>query len=409
MVYSFPREKIKVVLLEGVHQTAVDGFKNAGYTHVEYHKSALSPADLRAVLEDAYIVGVRSRTQLTAEVLDTAPKLVAVGCFCIGTNQVDLDHAMGRGVPVFNAPHSNTRSVAELVLAETIMLLRGISDKNRGAHEGVWLKSAANSYEVRGKSIGIVGYGHIGSQVSILAEAFGMRVYYYDTEPKLPMGNATQLPSLEELLGCCDVVTLHVPQADDTANLMSHEMIAKVKDGAIVLNLSRGSVVDLDALAEAIRGGRIRGAAVDVFPVEPKSNKDVFKSPLQGLANVILTPHIGGSTLEAQKNIGIEVSRKLVQYSDHGSTIGAVNFPSISLAKHTAARRILHVHRNRPGVLRQINRTFADADANILGQHLQTMGALGYVVTDFEEGLDEENLLTELQGIEETIKCRILY
>ena len=405
---SFPKDKIRILLLEGIHESAVKVFERAGYTNIERLTHALPEAELTEAMKDVHMVGVRSRSQLKGPVLESAEKLLSVGCFCIGTNQVDLDVTRAKGVPVFNAPHSNTRSVAELVIAETVMLYRGIGDKSRDAHAGKWTKSAAGSHEVRGKTMGIVGYGHIGSQVSILAEAFGMRVVYFDVEPKLPMGNAQQIDSLEQLLGESDVVSLHVPQTPETANLMSADRIGQIKKGGALLNLSRGNVVDLQALRAAIEDGHLMGAGVDVYPTEPASNDHPFESPLCGLPNVILTPHIGGSTLEAQRNIGVEVATKLVNYSDQGATIGAVNFPTISLSQQKGAHRLLHVHRNRPGVLRQINRVFAESDVNIIGQHLQTLPDVGYVVTDIEAEYSPD-LRERLEAIEGTIRCRILY
>lgn len=404
---SFPKEKIHVVLLEGISDTAVNAFKRSGYTKLTVHKGALSGPELNAALADAHIVGIRSRTQLTAEVLQAAPKLMAIGAFCIGTNQIDLAEAARRGIPVFNAPHSNTRSVAELVIAESLILLRGVFDKSVAAHQGKWLKTATNSHELRGRTIGIVGYGHIGSQVSVLAEAFGMTVVYHDVVAKLPLGNSRQLASLEELLSVSDIVTLHVPQAADTKNLLSAARIQKLKPGAVVLNLSRGNVVDLEALAAAIKDGRVLGAAVDVFPEEPETNQDPFITPLQGLPNVILTPHIGGSTEEAQRNIGVEVTDKLVQYSDQGGTIGSVNFPELSLPLHANAHRLLHIHHNVPGVLSAVNRIQAEANVNIVGQYLQTRGEIGYVVMDLESKGDD--LKEELLNLEHTIRCRLLY
>lgn len=404
---SFPREKIHVVLLEGIADTAVETFKRAGYSKLTVLPGALSGAELVAAIADAHIVGIRSRTQLTAEVLAAAPKLMAIGAFCIGTNQIDLAAAARRGIAVFNAPHSNTRSVAELVIAEAVMLLRGIPDKSVAAHQGKWLKTATNSHELRGRTIGIVGYGHIGSQVSVLAESFGMSVVYYDTITKLPLGNSKQLASLDELLAVADIVTLHVPQAPDTNNLLNAARIQKLKAGAVLLNLSRGNVVDLEALAGALKSGAVLGAAVDVFPVEPETNKDRFVSPLQGLPNVILTPHIGGSTEEAQRNIGVEVADKLIQYSDMGRSIGSVNFPELSLPIHDGAHRLLHVHHNVPGVLSAVNRIQAEANVNIVGQYLQTRGEIGYVVMDLESKGDD--LQKELLNLEHTIRCRLLF
>ena len=406
---SFPKEKLKILLLEGIHQNAVEHLQRAGYTQVEHHAKALGEDELREALSTAHMVGIRSRTQLTESVLSDARRLFAIGCFCIGTNQVDLDAAALRGVPVFNAPHSNTRSVAEMVLAESVMLFRGLGDKNTAAHEGRWIKSAANSHEVRGKTIGIVGYGHIGSQVSILAEAFGMRVIYQDVIPKLPMGNAVQVPHLSDLLAQADIVTLHVPEAESTRGLMGAAEIQAMKPGAFLINASRGTVVDVDALAAAIQSGHLRGAAVDVFPTEPRSNTDPFESPLRGLPNVILTPHVGGSTAEAQENIGVEVANKLVAYSDQGSTLGAVNFPAISLVNQPGrAHRLLHIHHNRPGVLTRVNAILSETEANILAQHLQTTRDVGYVVTDVDRE-HPADLLQRLEALPETIRCRILY
>lgn len=405
---SYPKDKIRILLLEGIHENAAALFKEAGYTNVSRVGGALPTSELIERVKDVHMVGVRSRTQLKGAVLEAADKLMAIGCFCIGTNQVDLDSARLRGIPVFNAPHSNTRSVAELVLAETVMLYRGIGDKSRDAHEGKWNKSATGSHEVRGKTLGIVGYGHIGSQVSILAEAFGMRVLYFDVTPKLAMGNARQVGSLEELLQTVDVLSLHVPQTPETANLMTAERIRKMKKGSLLLNLSRGNVVDIEGLRAALDDGHLLGAAVDVYPVEPKSNDDPFESPLRGAPNTLLTPHIGGSTAEAQFNIGNEVAAKLVHYSDFGATIGAVNFPQISLNSHSGSHRLLHVHENKPGVLRSINRVFADSDVNIIGQHLQTLPDLGYVVTEVGAGYSSD-LLPKLTDVEGTIRCRVLY
>jgi D-3-phosphoglycerate dehydrogenase / 2-oxoglutarate reductase len=406
---SYPKEKIHVLLLEGIHHNAVEHLEQAGYTNVERLDRALTGADLLDAVGRAHVIGVRSRTQLTAEVLGQARRLLAVGCFCIGTNQVDLGAAAGLGVPVFNAPHSNTRSVAELVIAEAVMLLRGLGDKNTEAHQGRWRKSAKDSYELRGKTLGIVGYGHIGSQVSILAESMGMRVLYQDIEPKLPMGNAQQLKSLDELLPRVDVLTLHVPQDASTRDLITAAELQRMRPGSYLINASRGTVVEIDALAAALESGHLLGAAIDVFPTEPKSTADPFVSPLQGLPNVILTPHIGGSTQEAQENIGVEVASKLVNFSDLGSTIGAVNFPNISLTPNPGpTHRLLHVHKNQPGVMGGINRILADEDANVLGQHLQTTPAVGYVVIDIEQG-HSPDLRQRLEEVPGTIRCRILY
>lgn len=405
---SFPKNKIRVLLLEGVHDSAVEYLTDQGYTNVTRFDRALEGDDLRTELARAHMVGIRSGTQLTASVLEHADKLIAIGAFCIGTNQVDLTAAARRGVPVFNAPHSNTRSVAEMVLAEMVMLVRRLGDRNTKAHQGVWEKSAKESYELRGKTLGIVGYGHIGSQVSILAEAFGMRVLYHDVVPKLPMGNAQQLPSLDALLPRVDILTLHVPDDASTRNLIDARRLGQMRRGSYLINASRGTVVDIDALAEVIRSGHVAGAAIDVFPIEPRSNKEPFESPLRGLPNVVLTPHIGGSTLEAQRNIGVEVATKLVQFSDQGATVGAVNFPNLSLPPDPRSHRLLHVHHNRPGVLAALNRVLADSGANINGQHLQTSADVGYVVIDVdrEHGPD---LRERLEKVPETLRVRVLY
>ena len=405
---SFPREKIQVVLFEGIHPYAVEAFKRAGYSNVTLYDKALDKEELTEALANAHFVGIRSRTKLTAEVLAQAKKLMAVGCFCIGTNQVDLDAAAKKAIAVFNAPHSNTRSVAELVLAEAVCLLRGIPTKNKAAHEGVWKKSASGSYEIRGKTIGIIGYGHIGSQVSILAEAFGMRVIYYDVEPKLPMGNAQQLPELSDVLNESDVVTLHVPQAPSTKNLMNAERIAEMKAGSILINASRGNVVDLDALKVALVEKKVAGAAIDVFPKEPGSNADPFETPIQNIPNVILTPHIGGSTQEAQENIGLEVASKLIAYSERGQTIGSVNLPNLSLPFREDAHRLLHIHLNQPGILGNINNAIAETEANMLGQHLGTSPDIGYVIMDVDKN-SSPDLLEALKKIPGTLRARVLY
>lgn len=405
---SYPKEKIHVLLLEGIHDSAVENFNRTGYENVRKLPKSLVGDELKQALSEARMIGIRSRTQLTEEVLDAAPRLMAIGCFCIGTNQVDLSAAAVRGIPVFNAPHSNTRSVAELVLAESVLLFRGLADKNAAAHAGKWMKSAQGSHELRGKTLGIVGYGHIGSQVSILAEAFGMRVLFYDIVPKLPMGNAQACSSLADMLPQCDVVTLHVPQAPDTKEMIGAEELSQMKPGAHLINASRGNVVVIEALVEALKSGHVGGAAIDVFPVEPKSPEDRFESPLQGLPNVLLTPHIGGSTLEAQYNIGLEVSNKLTMYSDQGNTLGAVNFPNIALPVKPDAHRILNIHRNQPGILVAINQVIAGTDANVLGQYLQTTPELGYVVIDVDRETGP-NLKEELNKVPGTIRSRILY
>ena len=405
---SLQKEKIKIVLLEGVHQSAVESFRAAGYSNISYQKQALSGNELVEILSDAHFVGIRSRTQLTADVFERCPKLVAVGCFCIGTNQVDLDAAREHGVAVFNAPFSNTRSVAELVIAEAILLLRGIPEKNAGCHRGEWLKSASGAYEIRNKTLGIVGYGAIGSQVSVLAESLGMRVIFFDAITKLPLGNATQSKTLQELLAQSDIVSLHVPELESTRNLMGAAEIAQMKQGAILINASRGTVVDIDALAKALEEKKLSGAAIDVFPVEPKSNKEEFKSALRPFDNVILTPHVGGSTMEAQENIGVEVATKLIKYSDNGTTTSSVNFPEVALPTHENVHRLLHVHRNEPGVLTAINEIFAKNNINIAGQYLQTNERVGYVVIDVNAEYSDQ-ALQELKTVPGTIRCRVLF
>jgi D-3-phosphoglycerate dehydrogenase len=405
---SLAKDKIKILLLEGVHPSAVEELKNKGYSNIEYLKSSLSEAELCEKIASVHFIGIRSRTQLNDNVLSHAKKLVAIGCFCIGTNQVELAAAQKRGIPVFNAPFSNTRSVAELVLGETIMLLRGIPDKSAKAHRGIWNKSAAGSVEARGKTLGIIGYGHIGTQLGIIAETLGMRVRFYDIETKLPLGNASQCSSLTALLAESDVVSLHVPETPQTQNMMGVAEFKAIKHGAIFINASRGTVVDIDALAQALRDEKIGGAAIDVFPVEPKGNDEEFISPLREFDNVILTPHIGGSTKEAQQNIGLEVASKLAKYSDNGSTLSAVNFPEVSLPEHTNTSRLLHIHKNQPGVLTQINQAFAEHSVNIAAQYLQTNEAIGYVVIDIE-AQDAELALAALKKVDGTIRARILH
>lgn len=405
---SFDKDKLKFVLLEGIHESAVDVLRRDGYTQIETHAKALSGPALAAALGDAHFVGIRSRTQLTDEVLALAPKLVAVGCFCIGTNQVDLAAAARRGVPVFNAPFSNTRSVAELVLGEIIMLLRGIPEKNASQHRGGWVKSAAHSYEVRGKTLGIVGYGHIGTQIGVLAEQLGMTVLFHDIEAKLALGNARQAAGLDDLLGAADVVSLHVPETPATQNLIGARELAHMKPGSYLINASRGTVVDIDALVVALDARHLLGAAIDVFPVEPAGNDAVFVSPLTRFENVILTPHIGGSTGEAQESIGREVAAKLTRYSNNGSTASAVNFPEVSLPELAGKCRLLHIHRNVPGVLAQINERFSRAGINIAAQYLQTNNEIGYVVIDVDATASQV-ALDELNAVDGTIRCRILY
>ncbi|MUK75598.1 phosphoglycerate dehydrogenase [Aliivibrio fischeri] len=405
---SLEKEKIKILLLEGLHPSCVEVFQADGYTNIEYHKGSLSEEELLEAVKDVHFIGLRSRTQLTQEVFDAANKLVAVGCFCIGTNQVDLKAAAKRGIPVFNAPFSNTRSVAELVLGQILLLLRGIPEKNALAHRGIWKKSADASFEARGKRLGIIGYGHIGTQLGILAENLGMRVYYYDIENKLSLGNATQIPTMSELLNKCDVISLHVPETAGTKDMMGAEEFARMKPGAIFINAARGTVVKIQDLCDALESGHLGGAAVDVFPVEPKTNADPFESPLQKFDNVILTPHVGGSTQEAQENIGVEVAGKLTKYSDNGSTLSSVNFPEVSLPEHTDTSRLLHIHENHPGILTQINSIFANEGINIAAQYLQTSADMGYVVIDVETARAEEALV-QLKAIEGTIRARILH
>lgn len=397
----------RIVLLEKIHPSAAAHLDAAGFTDIVQIPSALPPAELRAALADADAVGIRSATRIDAESLQALPRLQAIGCFCIGTNQVDLTAAAARGVPVFNAPFSNTRSVAELVIAEAILLLRRIPEKNMRTHRGVWDKSAQGAYETRNKLLGIVGYGNIGAQVGILAESVGMRVCYYDTESKLPLGNAKPMPTLESLLEEADVVSLHVPGGRGTENLMDKARLASMKRGAILINASRGGVVDIDALHASLRENRLGGAAIDVYPAEPGSDKEEFVSPLRGLENVILTPHIGGSTEEAQDNIGREVADKLVRFLSAGTTRFAVNFPEIPHLEKQAQSRVTHVHRNEPGVIARMNADFAQAGLNIVAQHLQTRAALGYVVTDVDGKISEE-LLRRLRAEPATIRCELV-
>jgi len=405
---SVAKSERQAVLLEGIHPSAVESLQQAGYTRIVTHAKALSGDALLAAIADAHFVGVRSRTQLTAEVLQHAQQLVAIGCFCIGTNQVDLKEAMRLGIPVFNAPFSNTRSVAELVLAQIIMLMRGIPEKNAILHRGGWVKSAADSFEVRGKTLGIIGYGHIGTQIGVLAEQLGMRVLFTDIEAKLPLGNAQAMSSLEALLGAADVVTLHVPETPETAGMIGAAQLAAMKPGSHLINASRGSVVDIDALADALERRHLHGAAIDVFPIEPHGNDSAFISPLSRFDNVILTPHIGGSTLEAQVNIGTEVAAKLICYSSNGSTTSAVNFPEVALPGHAGRSRLLHIHRNVPGVMAQVNERLSAAGINIAAQYLSTNEDVGYVVIDVDSAASQM-ALDQLCAVPTTIRCRILY
>lgn len=405
---SYPKEKINILLLENISEKAVNHIKSQGYVNVKKLSGALSEEELIKEIKDVHLIGIRSKTQITEKVLEAASKLQAIGCFCIGVNQVNLKAATNKGVVVFNAPYSNTRSVAELVIGLSILLIRKIIDKNKAAHEGVWMKDAKGSYELRGKTLGIVGYGNIGSQVSVLAEAVGMKVIYYDVVTKLPLGNANQVRSLKELLGQSDIVTLHVPETNQTKNLINKNTLKQFKKGAILLNYARGEVVDLDALRKCILEGQISGAAVDVFPWEPEKNGDRFQTPLQDLPNVILTPHIGGSTEEAQQNIGEDVSNKLVQYLERGITIGSHTVPELALPIQEGAHRILHIHRNVPGVLSAINTQLSKHNINIVGQYLKTNDQIGYVVLDVDRGLSKQAVQL-LKEVKETIKVRMVY
>jgi len=408
MKISLEKSKIKILLLEGVHESAIQAFEQEGYSNIELHAGSLSQEDLVKKISDVHILGIRSRTQVNAEVMAAARKLIAIGCFCIGTNQVSLIEALKKGTAVFNAPFSNTRSVAELVIAEAILLLRGIPEKNIKAHRGEWQKTAKGSYEIRGKTLGIIGYGNIGSQVSVLAESIGMKVRFYDTVNKLPLGNAEQSNSLLEMLSVSDVVTLHVPENDATVKMIGNAELDSMKPGSVLINASRGTVIDIDALANALRTQHIGGAAIDVFPAEPKSAVDEFVSPLREFENCILTPHVGGSTMEAQEKIGAEVALKLIKFSDNGSTLSSVNFPEVTLPTHTGSHRLLHIHENVPGVLSQINNFFSDKGINIQAQHLQTNQDVGYVVTDIDEEYSQI-ALKHLEQIPGTIKSRVLF
>lgn len=405
---SYPKEKINVLLLENISEIAVRNFQKQGYTQVQRLSKALPETELIEAIKNVHILGIRSKTQITPSVLKAASKLQAIGCFCIGVNQVNLEAATNNGVAVFNAPYSNTRSVAELVMGAAIMLIRRIPDKSAAAHKGIWLKEAKGSYELRGKTLGIIGYGNIGSQVSVLAEALGMKVIFYDVETKLPLGNAMDMKSLKDVLSNADVVTLHVPDTLQTRNLINRKNLKYCKDGAILINYARGEVVDLDALAIFIETGQIAGAAIDVYPVEPEKNGDTFESPLQGLPNVILTPHIGGSTEEAQQNIGEDVSNKLLNYLEKGITLGSHSVPALSLPPQEGAHRILHIHKNVPGVLSQINTQLSKHKINILGQYLKTNESIGYVVVDVDKRISNQAAQL-LKEVPHTIKVRLLY
>jgi D-3-phosphoglycerate dehydrogenase len=405
---SYPKEKINILFLENISDAAVKHFVDSGYASARKLTGALSEEQLIREIEDVHLLGIRSKTQITPKVLDAAKKLQAIGCFCIGVNQVDLKSATSHGVVVFNAPYSNTRSVAELVIALAILLIRRIPDKTKAAHDGIWLKESKGSYEMRGKTLGIIGYGNIGAQVSVLAEALGMKVIYYDTVTKLPLGNAQARKTLKEVVSEADVVTLHVPETSQTKNLINKNILKSFKKGSILLNYARGEVVDLDALAKALQDGSLSGAAIDVFPWEPEKNGDRFTTPLQGLPNVILTPHIGGSTEEAQANIGEDVSNKLFQYLETGMTLGSHTVPPLSLPLQEGTHRILHIHKNVPGVLSEINSTLSQHNINILGQYLKTNDEIGYVVLDIDKRLSNQALQL-LKEVKNTIKTRLLY
>lgn len=405
---SYPKEKIKILLLENISDLAVNNFLAQGYSQVEKLSKAIPESDLINKIKQVHLLGIRSKTHVTENVLRAAQKLQAIGCFCIGVNQVDLTAATNSGIAVFNAPYSNTRSVAELVIGAAIMLIRRIPDKSASAHKGIWKKEASGSYELRGKTLGIIGYGNIGSQVSVLAEALGMKVIFYDVETKLPLGNATDVRTLKEVLMNSDVVTIHVPDTPQTKNLINKNNLKYCKHGSIIINYARGEVMDLEALKKCIESGQIAGAAVDVFPVEPEKNGDEFKTPLQGLPNVLLTPHIGGSTEEAQQNIGEDVSSKLLNYLDKGVTLGSHTVPALALPSQAGAHRILHIHKNVPGVLSDINGTLSQNKINIVGQYLKTNDTIGYVVVDVDKKLSDRaaRLLKEVPN---TIKVRLLY
>lgn len=407
--FSRPNRALKCVFLEGIHANAVSTLRDAGFETVVEHPRALGGDELVGALAGAHYVGIRSRTKLPKEILAELPDLRAIGCFCIGVNQVDVDAARIHGIPVFNAPFSNTRSVAELVVAEAVLLLRDVPRKSAQAHRGLWRKIATGAHEVRGKRIGIVGYGHIGTQVGALAESLGMQVFFYDVETKLALGNATQVSRLDRLLADVDVVTLHVPESESTRDLMDVTAISQMREGAVLINASRGNVVVIDALADALSSGKLAGAAVDVFPEEPTSNDVTFESPLRGLDNVLLTPHVGGSTEEAQASIGFEVAEKLTRFNDNGSTVTAVNFPQVSLPPHLGTYRLLHIHRNQPGILAEVNAIFSARGINIQGESLQTDPVLGYVVVDFDmtEEFDVDQL-DRLKQIDGTLRARIV-
>ena len=407
-ITSYPKEKINILFLENISDAAVNHFKAGGYVNVKKISGALPEEELVEAVKNVHLLGIRSKTQITKKVLDAAEKLQAIGCFCIGTNQVALSEATKKGVAVFNAPYSNTRSVAELVIGASIMLIRKIIDKNKAAHEGIWMKDASGSYELRGKTLGIVGYGNIGSQLSVLAEGLGMKVIFYDVETKLPLGNAEDKKTLKDLVSHADIITLHVPELPTTKNLINKNILKHFKKGSILINYARGEVVDLDALAKFLTDGHIGGAAIDVFPWEPEKNGDKFATPLQGLSNVLLTPHIGGSTQEAQQNIGADVSNKLFNYLEKGISYGSHTVPALSLPPQEGTHRILHIHNNVPGVLSEINTQLSKNKINILGQYLKTNDSIGYVVLDVDKGLSK-HAVELLKKVKHTIKVRPLY
>ena len=405
---SFPKDRIKVLFLENISDKAVQYFKQQGYADVKKLSGALSEEELIKVIKDVHILGIRSKTFISKKVLDSAKKLQAIGCFCIGVNQVDLKACKQKGIAVYNAPYSNTRSVAELVIGASILLIRRILDKNKAAHNGIWNKDAKGSFELRGKTMGIIGYGNIGTQLSVMAEAMGMRVQFYDIETKLPLGNAQAKKSIKEIVSSSDIISLHVPETNQTKNLINKSVLKQFKSGSILVNYARGEVVDLDALADAIKEKHIAGAAIDVFPVEPEKNGDTFSTSLQGLPNVLLTPHIGGSTEEAQENIGEDVSIKLYQYLERGVSNGSHTIPSLSLPPVDGAHRILHIHKNVPGVLGAINTLLSKNKINIVGQYLKTNDEIGYVVLDVDSKLSKQ-AMTLLKEVKETIRVRMLY
>lgn len=407
-ITSYPKEKINILFLENISDIAVSHFRNSGYTNVKKISGAISEEVLIKEIKNVHLLGIRSKTMITEKILNAADKLQAIGCFCIGVNQIDLSAATKRGVAVFNAPYSNTRSVAELVIGASIMLVRKIVDKNKAAHDGIWMKDAGGSHELRGKTLGIIGYGNIGSQVSILAESLGMKVIFYDAETKLPLGNAADSKNLKELLSQSDVITLHVPELPSTKNLINKTNLAYCKKGAILINYARGEVVDLVAVKKALDAGLLGGAAIDVYPVEPEKNGDHFDCPLQGASNVLLTPHIGGSTQEAQNNIGLDVSNKLFNYLEKGISTGSHTIPALALPPQEGTHRILHIHRNVPGVLSQINSVLSKNKINIVGQYLKTNDDIGYVVLDVNKQISR-NAVELMKQLKDTIKVRLLY